>query len=341
MGRLVDNDVASGTGAPPAGGIPQLATDAALAELRTGAVGDATIGLLRSLGRQCTRSARSNFPPPEGYESWTDDAVDDLLAEMFARTDADQPDHGHKFVLNCYLRATDGPSLERLLLATIENFLKDQAKKTERGKLRRRLQGLLGGDRRFLECSGDRWALADGSESPWQGDLATLDRAAFAVRGVEITRWNTAGPTPADTVSALLVITEAVLVAAGGAVRTEDLARVLQQRFLILRQPQLSSRDDESTGLADIPVPRRGSPDAAFQAKWLFGMLTSSERRLMPLLGEPQRWPTALGVGRAVARATAEALIEKLRVATIDNADYEEVVLKLAEMCTDSDQEAG
>ncbi|RVX41151.1 hypothetical protein EDD27_3621 [Nonomuraea polychroma] len=107
--------------------------ETALIELGEGQPGPATVALLQQLGRQCTRSARTNFPPPEGYTSWSNDAVDHLLADMFEREDRNNPGQGHKFLLNCYLRATDGPSLERLLLTTIENFLKDQAKSTPPG----------------------------------------------------------------------------------------------------------------------------------------------------------------------------------------------------------------
>ncbi|MEV4273466.1 hypothetical protein ACIODS_16995 [Micromonospora chalcea] len=312
--------------------------DAALVELRDGRIGPAALELLRRLGRQCTRSSRTNFPPPEGYGQWSDDAVDHLLADMFARPDADNPDECHKFVLDCYARSTNGPSLERLLLAAIENFLKDEAKKTERGKLRRRLTGLLQKDPRFTECGGDRWGLASGSHEPWQGDLAALERAAFAVRGVELSTWNHAGPTPRATVSALLIITEAVLVEARGRVRTEDLARVLQTRFRLLRVPYLVSFDDETTGLAEVPDGGRMG-DVKLRARQFFDGLTQSERRLLPFLAERQRWSTVLDVGPATARATGQALIEKVRLATVDDADHEEVVLELVRLCGRTDAE--
>lgn len=314
--------------------------DSALAELRAGKIGVAALELLRQLGRQCTRSARRNFPPPDGYDRWSDDAVDHLLADMFARPDADNPDECHKFVLDCYARSTDGPSLERLLLAAIENFLKDQAKKTERGKLRRRLAGLLQKDGRFTECAGDRWGLAGRPREPWQGDLAALERAAFAVRGVELSKWNHSGPTPQATVSALLVITEAVLIEASGSVRTEDLARVLQTRFRLLRVPYLVSLDDETTGLAEMPD-GEGIGDVMLRARQFFDGLTESERRLLPLLGEPQRWSAVLDVGPAAARATGQALIEKVRLATVDDTDHEEVVLELVVICGRTDAEEG
>lgn len=304
--------------------------------MRAGEIGADVLELLRRLGRQCTRSARTNFPPPEGYSSWNDDAVDHLLADMFARPAADNPDECHKFVLDCYARATDGPSLERLLLAAIENFLKDEAKKTERGKLRRRLAGLLHRDPRFTECIGDRWSLSAGSPEPWQGDVADLDRAAFAVRGVEFSGWNHAGPTPRATVTALLVITEAVLVEAHGAVRTEDLARVLQARFRLLRVPYLVSLDDMTTGFADVAGGER-TEDTALRAHLFFDGLTMAERRLLPFLAEPQRWSVLLDVGPSVARVAGQSLIEKVRLATVDDADRDEMVMELVRLCVRAD----
>ena len=318
-------------------GVPTAGlADAALVELRDGHIGVAALELLRRLGRQCTRSPRTNFPPPEGYEQWSNDAVDHLLADMFARQDADNPDECHKFVLDCYARSTDGPSLERLLLAAIENFLKDEAKKTERGKLRRRLAGLLQKDPRVAKCVGDRWGLVGGSPDPWQGDPAVLEQAAFAVRGVELSSWNHAGPTPRATVSALLTITEAVLVAAHGSVRTEELARVLQTRFRLLRVPYLVSLDDDTTGLADLPD-CEGLGEVSLRAQQFFDGMTESERRVLPYLAEPQRWSALLDVGPTVAAATGQSLIEKVRLATVDDSDHEEVVVELVRLCDGPD----
>jgi hypothetical protein len=325
-------DRGSGTGSPLSG-----PTDAALAELRDGVVDVAVVELLQRLGRQCTRSSRTNFPPPDGYDWWSDDAVDHLLADMFARPDAGNPDEGHKFVLDCYARATDAPSLERLLLRAIENFLKDQARGTERGKLRRRLTGLLQRDERFSSYADDRWGLAGGSAQPWQGDLATLERAAFAVRGVDITRLNRAGPTPQATVSALLTVTEAMLVEAEGSVRTGDLARVIQTRFWLLREePQFVSFDENAVVSVDDPD-SGDATDVALRARQVFDGLAEHERQLLPVLAQPQRWRAVSGLGPAVAKATGEALIEKVRLATVDDADRDDVVMELVRLCASAD----
>ncbi|MEW9531720.1 hypothetical protein [Microbispora sp. NPDC049125] len=302
--------------------------EAALVELNHGQPGPATVALLQQMGRQCTRSLRTNFPPPEGYTWWSDDAVDHLLADMFDREDRDNPGQGHKFLLNCYLRATGGPSLERLLLATIENFLKDQAKGTARGQLRRRLQTLFEADERFHPIAKDCWMLASGPPTRWQGDLATLERAAFGVRGVEITRWNHSGKTPRATTETLLTVVEAVLEAAQGAVYIEDLARVVQQRFRLLREPNFVPFEDQN----DQPE-RVDAVDVGVRARELFGLLSPEERRLVPILGQRSRWKEVLGTGRAQAAAIGEALIGQLRLATVDDADHDMVVMALVELC--------
>jgi hypothetical protein len=70
-----------------------------------------------------------------GFRSWADgDAVDELICAMF--------DENLSLLLECAVKAHDA-SLERLLLAAMKNWLIDQAKATEVGKLRRRLENVL------------------------------------------------------------------------------------------------------------------------------------------------------------------------------------------------------
>jgi hypothetical protein len=85
---------------------------------RTGSCGDETVRVLRRLAAQVTRT--SSFPPPAGFDRWSDAAVDELLADMFERK-------GPAFVVGCFVKATDDGSLERLLLAAIRNHLIDLA----------------------------------------------------------------------------------------------------------------------------------------------------------------------------------------------------------------------
>lgn len=281
---------------------------------------------------------------------------------MFDRENSDHPAEPHPFLLKCYAKATDGPSLERLLLKTIENFLKDEAKATRRGKLRRRLNNtLFAQNDRLVKGPGDSWRLREHDGEVWQGDLAELEWAAFRFRGVDVTRWNEAGPTPKDSASAILDVSVAVLEAAGGAVRTEDLARVLQSRFVMLDDPRETSMTDER--LESLPdetteagsnwndLREAGNPSAeeatvsvstagvdsnwvAVRAGELFATLSDCERALVPALHDPDAWVKVCGPGRARAATVAEALKQRLYAATRDDDDFEAVIAELLSLCT-------
>lgn len=294
-----------------------------------GAPGAETIELLRQLAAQVTRSGP--FPPPEGYDRWSPEAVDHLVTDLFVAKEG-------KLVLKCLARATGQVSLEKLLITAIKNHLRDEAKSTERGKLRRRLVTLLSQDGRFARVhvgGGDAWSLSAGPQAPWQGDIEDLHRAASLVRGVSITRWNESGPTPGDTVAALTTVAHAVLVRAGGAVRDEDLARLIEARFMLIRPLVTVHQTDGAGG-----EPRAASADgpeavtvSEMRAEALWSELSQEERSILPHLGD-------LGAVAAVLEATprragvkAAALTEKLRLATVDDQQQEDVILFLLSKC--------
>lgn len=310
----------------------------AYAELRnTGAIGEAGLALMRQLMGQIART--NSFPAPEGYGRWSDAAVDHKLADLFGRK-------GPALVLDCAAKATDQASLERLLLAAIRNFMIDEARGTPRGKLRRRLTGLLGKDARFVQVNvpGWRsWALVDGPTGPWQGDIDDLAVAAAAVRGVVITRWNAAGPTPKGTVRALLTVVDAVVRAAGGAVRDEDIARVVEARFGLMESPvtvPLYAYADPETG-ERLPVFEPAAPEdpegealTAVTAGQIWESLTSAERSLLPHLDQSaEELCQIVERDPKVTEAIAEGLKAKLRLALADDADYPDTLAALRQLC--------
>jgi hypothetical protein len=255
---------------------------------------------------------------------------------MFARSN---------FITPCLAKAEDQPSLERLLLTTIRRYLIDEAKATERGKLRRRLVGLLDADARFERVPAstagfDCWTLAGGPSSLWQGDIAELEASARDTRGVAITRWNTAGPTPEGTKHALLTVAAAVLERAGGCLRDQDLASVIHRRFLLVITPDVPEKlyanvedaaDEADTAEDDPPWVLE---EAADRAQELFLSLTSTERRAVPLLrGTDVAMASELSVGRRRAKAVSDSLTEKLRIATVDDEDRVVVLRILLELC--------
>jgi len=309
---------------------------------RADAAGPETIALLRQLGAQVTRT--SSFPPPAGHKSWSAEAVDDLLADMFSK----DPARSQVFVLACYVQATDQESLERLILKSIRNFLIDQAKGTERGKLRRRLDTLLSDDSRFVrppKLTGIwGWALVQRAMHLWQGNLDELHEAAARVRGYQILSWNTAGRTPKHTVVALTAVSYGVIDHADGAVRDEDLAAVIERRFALLAPPVVVEIPDGSVMAAAVArVAANEDPFADLgvreRAEQLWLTLSAEEQALLPLLGQSLEARRAItGLGRAATQALSEALAEQLRLATVDDGDREEIVLRMVEMAAEDSE---
>jgi len=248
------------------------------------------------------------------------------------------------FITGCMATADDQASLERLLRQSIRNYLIDQAKATERGKLRRRLAGLLEKDASFQrvpasESGVDCWTLKDGSTSLWQGDIDELEASAWMVRGVAITQWNTAGPTPQGTKHALLTVAAAILERAGGCVGDQDLARVIHRRFFLDITPddpeqlhaQVEDVADGANLAEDNPQVLVTADD---RAQELYESLSATERQAVPLLeGAYVDMAAALDVGRKRATAIAAALTEKLRVATVDDEDRLAVLAALLRLC--------
>lgn len=301
---------------------------------QTGQLGPETFELLRCLVHQVRHS--SGFPPPEGYAEWDDDAAYDVITAMLTREGA-----GQRFVTSCFALATDDASLERLFLTSIKNFLIDEAKKTPRGKLRRRIARLMGTDASFRRMPGPppRWALSDHPEGAvWQGNLDNLVAEAWRVRGVGITRWNRSGPTPAQTVRALMAIVTQVLRHARGAVREEDLAKVLESRFELLSPARFTPlHADEGTLAAAVEASvAEADPAGVGGAAHIWQRLTPNERLLLPYLDEDAHHAAQLlEIGQTQARAVLAGLKAKLLLALSEDSDREAVMGALLRRCAD------
>lgn len=301
---------------------------------QSGELGGQTLELLRRLGRQVTRT--SSFPPPEDHGRWSDDAVDDLLADMLSREGA-----GQRFVMTCFIKAVDEASLERLFLTSIRNFLIDQAKMTDRGRLRRRFSSRLAADARFRKVQGvsPRWTLAARPDSLlWQGDVEELIEAAWNVRGVGVTRWNHSGPTPTGTVHALMTVLTAILERAGGAVREEDLARVLEARFELLAPAQFVALHGDDGVLHDPTqtLPGAAPTESEGRVGEIWRSLSGDERILLAYLDQNAHHAAQLlEIGPAQAVAVLEGLRERLRLALSDDDQQISVMRAILRRCED------
>ncbi|MCX4428926.1 hypothetical protein [Streptomyces mirabilis] len=310
----------------------------AFEELQTGEFGPATFDLLRRLVHQVRRA--SGFPPPEGHTVWSDDAAYDVISAMLSQEGA-----GQRFVTVCFAQAADEASLERLFLTSIKNFLIDEAKKTPRGKLRRRIARLMNEDTAYRKSSGSppRWALADhAEEAVWQGDLDDLIAQAARVTGVGITRWNHSGPTPKQTVHALKTILLCVLQYAQGAVREEDLAKVLEARFELLAPARFTALYADEGTVAELvdqhaatAAPDPTGVDGVAEDIWQ--RLSPNERLLLPYLDEDAHHAAQLlEIRQTHAVAVLSNLKTTLRTALSADSDPHAVIAALLRRCGDA-----
>jgi hypothetical protein len=270
---------------------------------------EAQLDLLRRLVRQ--KVAHTSFPSGDEHEGkWTRPAVDEFLLDLLETK-------GPQLVLTVLERATSQGHVERALLVAIEHHLIDQAKTTETGKLRRRLRTVLGEDSSFVHLPEfpETWGLQGRPSQLWQGDPGALLRAAYAVRGYTITTWNTAGPTPGPVKDALRAVTAGVLDWADAAVRAQDLASTLRERFPLLTPLRFSVLEPDALPRSTATPDPADEVAVADVVERVWTSLDPDERAVLPHLHDsPGTWARTVGMRPRQAALVAERVYEKVRL---------------------------
>jgi hypothetical protein len=290
-------------------------------ELADGSAGSATVSLLVQLTRQVGNS--KTFPPPPGYSAWTEGAATEWVAALFAQ-------RGPAFLLTCFVKATDDASLERLLLTTITNALIDEAKKTDVGKMRRRLGTLLAADPRFavapLAYAGESaWRHVSVEDRTWDGGIDELVALLHIAAVAPVTELNHAGRTPRPVRESITDASATALQHADAAVRAQLLARGILLRFE-LTGPQVVALFDDHDELAD----GGGSFDVDVDAEELFQRLDERSRRVVVLLGDDDAIAAELG---ADAADVTDAVIFLLSATLGQTTGRDLVLRRLQELC--------
>lgn len=310
----------------------------------------AVVDLLGRLARQATRP----FPPPNGGARWSEDDVAVLVADAFLRKGG--------FVAAAVSSTTTDAELERYLLKVFRNVWRDRARETERSKLIDRLETILGAEADFAHYHDPfrAWRLAGSPHVVWQGDIGDLIIASRHVRTSAATRWNTSGPTPFATRTAIVAVSRAALGEAAGLVSDGDVARVVQARVPAVPMDAADAevfefhdetdRDNDDTGptqgrragTGGAGVREVGAVDdyndadlAALGIAWaVWASLTGAERSAVEHLGKGElAFAKALGVGRRAGVAIAASVRDKVRTATAPGQE-ETVVTALLRWAT-------
>jgi hypothetical protein len=303
-----------------------------------GQFGEAGYNLLFMLARQELR----RFPVLQ-VSMADDDAVWDVVGDFLV-------ERGHGVTTMLLANASDDDSLSALLRTSLRHWLIDEARKTDRGALRRRLERLISEDERFEVVPGGqagagRWRLAGTTGPPTGAPLADLCAAAWSVRDVRIPPWSSEERrAPAADGESLGRIMLAVVTEAGGSLEPATVVAVFADRLPHALDPAEEPLDDEAAGLvaasgeAEDPagalIGQEADKNAVRLARDVFAHMSAEERRLLPYLdGAIGDQMEATGRGRSQTYLRATALRERLRALLGEEQDRLRVLGELRRLC--------
>jgi hypothetical protein len=222
----------------------------------------------------------------------------------------------------------------------MKNWLIDQARKTDTGAIRLRLEELLRADPGFIQLPGhsQRWTLACVTDTEvGRDDEDPLLAAAMAVSDVKPVRWrDKTRRAPLASGPDLTRILSAVLACAGpGGLEIGMLTRVFRRRFGVVITSHVPLDDDDTLAdrLAAPPTVGPGEePAATARAAEVYAQLSDRERRILLHLDDRPRVERILGVGRSVAYHHIAQVRAALTALAGEDVDVEAVVGELVRL---------
>ncbi len=292
----------------------------ALEELRSGALGDAFADLLYRVTSAVARFGP--FPPPSHGEHWTPEDVEEAAHNFLS------DEHTPRRLATLALTASNEASLRRLLEAAVRNYLRDEARGTDRAHLIQRLRDICEADDSFTVGSTTdvrTWALAGNPTAVAAVSLQQLVDSAFKIGGVLQVRW--AGRRgPIATREDLVRLLRAVLAEANGAVPEATLVDVIVRRLGL--SPDASTVPlDDIPGRAVLAIEAGGpTPEVAETASDIWAQLTDRERLTLAAFDMPVReLATILGIRKSAAATARSALVRMLTMQLGTRDDGQEV----------------
>lgn len=254
-----------------------------------------------------------NFPPPAGCRSWAeDDAVQETAHEFLYGPG------GQQRVTSLLITATGQESFERLLDTYVHNYLRDQARRTDIGKLVRRINDVAEDDPSLQVAATNprRWCLTDGPSGPSTASTTVLLAAVKDVT-VLVPAWTseTRDAPVADRASFLSMI-HALLSVADGSLAAVDIAHAIAAH-LDVRRTLPEAPLDPMLELGLEPADTAALPDATVAdsdiAAKIFDSLSDAERILHAYQGSTVReLGRHLSVSKSRAATLQQALAKKL-----------------------------
>lgn len=278
------------------------------------------------------RSAVKPFYVLEPSGGWTAAAREDLLHDFLVEKLEDLTDA-------VVAVREDEQAVLKVTSRIMKNWLIDQARKTDTGAIRLRLEELLRDNEMFVQPDGEgvRWALA-GSETISGVDADTLLEEAKAVPGIRPVRWNDdTRRAPMAGGPDLLCVLRAVLERAGGSVETATLVAVFRRRFAV-SLTSFVPLDDDDTLPDRLSAPPTVTPadmdEAAARAALVYAQLSDRERRTLLHLDDHHAVQHELGVGRSVAYTVIGRVRAALQALAGEDVDLPAVAAELVRLAS-------
>jgi hypothetical protein len=283
-----------------------------------------------------------NFPPPPGCDRWDASAVTETAHDFL-----DGP-RGARRVIDIAIRSADEQGFERVLEQAIVNHLRDISRRTDMGRLVRRVTEVLTDEPAFSRVAGGtatgsrpaskpvaRWALKDGPTAS-SGTPETTLIAALAPVEVTIPEWSSERRSAplADRGSFARMLT-AVLAAADGSLTAADIARVVATRLdhhrtpLSLELDVLETVAEWSTALDPAVL-----ASSSVRAAEIFAGLSENERILLACFDLPVRdLGSVLTLRKSQASLLRQRLAARLHDELADDEDPDDTVAELCRRC--------
>lgn len=303
----------------------------AINELHAGRTGPDFYGLLRQT--VLAVGVARNFPAPSGGDSWTAEYASAVANEFLAEKQT--PRRLADLALHC---ASD-EALARRLQGSVRNFLRDQGRRTDIGRLIRRVKRALNEEADYSKVEGDRWALANANDEPTKVPFNVLEAAASLEPEVVIPSWGpeTKRKGPVADKATINRLIRRVLEAAKGSVTAADIAKAIAPRLAIpLQALTLEIDAGDRPERVELDSPFDATADevvSALTAKEVLETLTDRERIALGHLdlGVRELGPK-IGVSHSQAAVVRQMAAEKLRDELAGDESGEAIAKKVLQL---------
>lgn len=285
--------------------------DHALQAIRSGDVG-AYVVLIENRAAAVARC----LPRPDG-SAWTPEAVADLVSSFYVK------EAYHHAVLNAH----DDDSLRSLVFTGLANLVRADLRRTERGRLHRRVRELLASEG-FVERPTKFWRRSDDPERASTATESDLVEATWSV-DVRVVKWRADAKrnSPFAEKTTLIDLLAVIYDRSAGGLHIDVLVDVLARRLGVGPTSAIEGLDlveerfleGPGAGPAEHLVDQECKLDASVAAAELWDQLSPTERALLPHLAASARETAeAVGGGKSAINEAMKRLKAKIRTVLED-----------------------